>query len=191
MSNQYRYIPHEKRNYKRKGKKARTALSRRPIPTLGNLVRILRTTAHSITRGIIRTPAIFNNLLLDNMTRHGRVVVGSAGNLSGQFFKGLAFRFWNQKSSEDTAEHEEGEDLHDVVEPRGGIRVRRSTLSDERAKDTLGDNGSNFSGRSTEAVRGRAVAGREHFTRDDEGGGIGAEVEEELGEDVETEEAII
>ena len=37
-------------------------------------------------------------------------------------------------------------------------------------------------------MAGRTVPCREAFTRDDEGGGVGAEVEEELGEDVKSEE---
>ena len=39
-------------------------------------------------------------------------------------------------------------------------------------------------------MRGGAVAGWEAFAGHDEGGGVGAEVEEELGEDVDCEEAM-
>jgi len=51
------------------------------------------------------------------MTGGDRVVAGRAWNLTGQLFEGLALGLGDEKSREATAQHEEGEDLHDVVEP--------------------------------------------------------------------------
>lgn len=38
-----------------------------------------------------------------------------------EFLKRFAFCFRDEKRGEDAAEHEEGEDLHDVVEPGGAV----------------------------------------------------------------------
>lgn len=46
----------------------------------------------------------------------GREVV-----LARQLFEGLALGLWDEESGEDTAEHEECVDLHDVVEPWVGV----------------------------------------------------------------------
>ena len=46
------------------------------------------------------------------------VIVRRAWNLTRELFESLALRFRNEQSGKDTQEHEEGKDLHDVVEPR-------------------------------------------------------------------------
>jgi len=53
----------------------------------------------------------------------------------------------------------------------------------------LGDDGADFATRGTDAVGSAAVAGREALAGDDEGRGVGAEVEEEHAEDVEADQA--
>ena len=54
----------------------------------------------------------------------------------------------------------------------------------------LGNNSAELAAGSGDTVRGRAVASRESFSRNDEGGCIGAEVLEEVGEAVKDNEAL-
>lgn len=122
------------------------------------------------------------------MARRLRVVVGRSGDFAGQLLEGLALRLGDQQRREDAAQHEQREDLHDVVEPGGGVLLGRVALDPEGTEDRLRDDGADLAGRGGEAVRGGAVAGREALAGDDEGGGVGAEVEEELAEHVEGEE---
>lgn len=121
------------------------------------------------------------------MSTKSRVVVGRARNLTSKFFESLAFRLGDQQRREDTAEHEESKDLHDVVEPRGGVGLGRATGT-QRTEDALRDDGTDFAGGGGDTVRGGTVASREAFTRNDESGGVRTEVEEELGEDEERDE---
>lgn len=149
---------------------------------------------------------------LDAMARADGVVIRGAGDLARQLLEGATLGLGNQQGGEDAAEHEEGEDLHHVVEP-GRVVARVGAADAERAEDALRDDGSHFAGGGGEAVGGAAVPGREAFARHDEGGGVGAcggvlvvsevwlieggevsggvldltEVEEELGEYVEGE----
>ncbi len=112
------------------------------------------------------------------------VVVLGARDLAGEFLEGLAFGLGDQKSGEAAAQHEEGENLHDVVEPGRRVGLGDMALGSERAEDALRDDGAHLARRGRETVRGRAVAGREALAGHDEGGGVGAEVEEELAQDV-------
>ena len=118
------------------------------------------------------------------MSGHDRIIVCRAGHLSSQLLQGLPLRFGNQQRGENPAKHEQGEDLHHVVQPRGRVLLGDHALGPQGTEDDLGDDGADFSRCSAEAVGGGAVAGREAFAGDDEGGGVGAEVEEELAEDV-------
>ena len=114
-------------------------------------------------------------------------------NFTSQLLKSLALGLRNEERSEDTAQHKEREDLHDVVEPWGGSgsgRTGFSTSCSERTKDDLCDDGTDFSGSGRDTVGGGTVAGGETFTRHNESGGVGAEVEEELGQDVEGQESM-
>ena len=113
------------------------------------------------------------------MTCRDRVIERRTRNLTGQFLEGLAPGLGDEIGEEDAEEHEEGVDLHDMVEPRGGI-VGRCAMDADRADEHLGDDGTDLARGGGETVRGGAVAGREAFAGDDEGGGVGAEVEEEL-----------
>ena len=96
----------------------------------------------------------------------------------------------DEEGGEDTAEHEEGVDLEDVVEPRGGVGGGGAADA-EGTDEGLGDDGADFARGGGDAVRGGAVAGGEALAGDDEGGRVGAEVEEEVAEDVEGEEAVV
>lgn len=115
------------------------------------------------------------------MARRLGVVVGRSGNFTGQLLESLALGLRDQESGEDTAEHEEREDLHDVVEPWRWVFRCGVALGSEGAKHDLGNDGADFAGCGRETVRGGAVAGWEAFSGHDKGGGVGAEVEEELG----------
>lgn len=98
--------------------------------------------------------------------------------LAGKIFEGLALGFRNKKSGEDTTEHEECVDLHNVVEPWacGGLvwAGSDSTTGTEWCNGCLGDDGADLAGSGGETVRGRTVTGRETFTWDDEGRCIGS-----------------
>jgi hypothetical protein len=88
------------------------------------------------------------------------VVFGSTGDLAGQLLESLALGLGDEESGEDTAQHEQGVDLHDVVEPRA--LVCGSCAADAEGSDeNLGDDGANLAGGGGDAVGGRAVAGWE------------------------------
>lgn len=106
-----------------------------------------------------------------------RVIVSRTRDLAGQLLERLPLRLRDQKRGEDTAEHEERKDLHDVVEPGRGGRPWGCAPGPERPEDALGDDGADLSGRGGETVRGGAVARWETFTGCDEGGGVRAWVE--------------
>lgn len=85
------------------------------------------------------------------------VVVRRAWNLTRELFEGLSLCFRDEQSGEDTQEHEEGKDLHDMVEPWGRGRTRGAgcrAASSERAKDGLRDDGTNLARSGRETMRG-------------------------------------
>lgn len=115
------------------------------------------------------------------------VVLGSTGNFTGELLEGLALGLGDEEGGEAAEQHEEGEDLEDVVEPWRGVGLGHTTSS-ERGNGSLGDNGTDLAGGGGDTVASGSVAGGEALARNDEGGRVGAEVEEELGQDVEGEE---
>lgn len=110
----------------------------------------------------------------------------SSGLLTAELLKSAALGLGDQHRAEDTEQHEEREDLDDVVEPRvlvlegGGCGA--GAAGAERADDDLRDDGADLTGSGGQTVGGGSVASGEDLTGDDEGGGVGAEVEEELRE---------
>lgn len=125
------------------------------------------------------------------MPSHDGIIIPRPRNLPRQLLQRLPLRLRDQKRGEQPAQHEQRKDLHDVVQPRRGVAARRAREGAARAQgpeDALRDDGADFPARGREAVRGGAVARREALAGHDEGGGVGAEVEEELGEDVERQE---
>ena len=114
------------------------------------------------------------SVVVANMSSGRSVILGCTGDLTSELLKSLALGLGDEKSGEDTAQHEEGEDLEDVVEPWGGGRALWCATGTERTDDDLRDDGTDFAGRGGETVRGGTVAGGEAFTRDDEGGGVRA-----------------
>ena len=108
------------------------------------------------------------------MTRSDRIIVCSARNLTRKLLQSLPLRLRNEECGEETAQHEEGKNLHHVIKPRRLGRAGWCTLLTQRAEDTLSDYGSNFARGSRYAVRGRAVACWEAFSGNDERGCIRA-----------------
>ena len=77
-----------------------------------------------------------------------------------------------------------------MVEPGRVIGLLCTTVN-KWTKHTLCNDGPYFASCSTDTVGCGAVASREAFSGDDEGGSVWAEVEEELGYNVETQEAVM
>lgn len=105
------------------------------------------------------------------------IVIRRAGHLARQFLERLALRLGDEQGGEDAEQHEEREDLHHVVEPRGGGvagGARGCAARPQRAEDGLCNDGANLARRGREAVRRRAIAGGEAFARHDERGCVGA-----------------
>lgn len=75
--------------------------------------------------------------------RKSRVKLRRAGHFAGELLESLALRLRDEKSSEATQEHEEGVDLHDVVEP-GGLVGGCGAAGTEGADENLGDDGADF-----------------------------------------------
>lgn len=108
----------------------------------------------------------------------------------GQVLKSAALGLRDEESGEDTGEHEGGEDLHDVVEPRALVRVGDVAAGSERSNGTLGDDGTDLARSSRDTVRGRPVAGGEALAGHDEGGSVRSPVEEQLDEDVDGQHTV-
>jgi len=66
------------------------------------------------------------------------VVLRRAGHLAGQLLESLALGLRDEKGGEDTAQHEQGVDLHDVVEP-GALVGGSCATGAEGADQDLGD----------------------------------------------------
>lgn len=106
-----------------------------------------------------------------------RIVVGRARHLARQFLESLALSLRDEQGGEDAEQHEEREDLHHVVEPRGGGcagGTRGRAAGPQRTEDGLRNDGAHFARSGREAVRRGAVAGRETFAWHDESGCVGA-----------------
>lgn len=126
-----------------------------------NLIRNIPTPPRAAIAQVLLMP-------LGTMSGADGIVIGGAGNLTGQLLERATLGLGDEQSGEDTAEHEEGEDLHDVVEPGRVVGARGSTAGAERAEDDLGDDGADFTRGGGKAVRGAAVARWEAFAGDDE-----------------------
>lgn len=61
----------------------------------------------------------------------------SSWDFTRKFLESLALSLWDQERGEQTTNHEESEDLHDVVEPRRWAARRRMALGFEGTKDSL------------------------------------------------------
>lgn len=83
------------------------------------------------------------------------IIILRPWHLARQFLKGLPLRLRYQKRREDPAEHEQREDLHDVIEPGGGgggfggVGTRARA---QGAENRLGNYGADFAGGRGDAV---------------------------------------
>jgi len=102
-----------------------------------------------------------------------------------EVFQRPLLRLRNEERREDTGQHEEGKDFHDVLD-----ELVLATNVDKLAKAKLGNNGAELSGGSGDTVCCRAVTRGEGFAGNDEGGRVGTEVLEEVGEAVEEHERV-
>lgn len=116
-------------------------------------------------------------------TSEDGVVLWSARDLAGELLESETLGLGDEQSGEATSQHEQGVDFEDVVEPWGGVGLG-GAASTEGSERSLSDDGADLAGGGGDTVAGGAVAGWEAFTRDDEGGCVGSEVEEELGDNV-------
>lgn len=119
------------------------------------------------------------------------VCAGRVHVLTGQLLQRPALRLRDQQTREDTAKHEQRKDLHDMLEPRRVGRARTSTPVDQRSKHALRDNGPDLTSRSADAVRGRPIPRGEALARNDERGGVGSEVKEELRDHIQPQKTIV
>ena len=117
------------------------------------------------------------------------VVVRGTWDLASELLERLSLGLRDQQRSEAAAKHKEGEDLHDVVEPWIWVLLGWVAFGSERAEHSLGNDSTNLSGGSRDTVRCRSVSGREAFSWHNKCGGVGSEVEEELGQYVKSHES--
>ena len=85
--------------------------------------------------------------------RQVRIVFRGTGDLTSQLLESLALGLGDQQSGEDTAQHKQRVDLHDVVEP-GALVGRRCASRTEGSDEDLGDDGADFAGGGGDAVGG-------------------------------------
>jgi len=97
------------------------------------------------------------------------IVLLGTWNFASQLLESLPLGFWNQQRCKYAAQHEECEDLHDVVEPWGVVAVGWCTASVEWADDDLRNDGTDFTGSGAKPVRSRAIPGGEAFAGYNEG----------------------
>lgn len=105
-----------------------------------------------------------------------------------KLFERLALRLGDEEGGEDTAQHEQREDLQDVVEPWRAVFLG-GAAGTERTDETLGDDCTDLAGGGGDTMTSGPVSCGEALAGNDESGGVGAEVEEELGEHEAGEEA--
>jgi uncharacterized membrane protein YgcG len=102
-------------------------------------------------------------------TRKSGVVFRSTRDLAGKLLESLTLGLRNEEGGEAAQKHEQGVDLHNVVEPRALVR-RCGATGTERADEDLGDDGADFAGGGGDTVGGGTVTCWEALARHDEGG---------------------
>ena len=99
------------------------------------------------------------------------IVLGGAWHFASELLEGLSLGLWNKESCQETEEHEEGENLNDVVEPWACVGCCGATSTEGSNKD-LGNDGPDLASSSGHTVGSRPVTSREALARDDEGGSV-------------------
>lgn len=122
----------------------------------------------------------FLNPSLDHLTANEVRLV-----FSGEFFESLVLGLGNQEGREDTRQHEESENLENVLD-----EFVCTTDITELSETDLSNDSSKFAGSSRDTVCSRTVPSWESLTRYNESGGVGAEVLEEVGQAVEEDEGL-
>jgi len=106
--------------------------------------------------------------------------------LLGKVLEGEALGLGEEEGREDTSQHEEGEDLENVLEES----VLAANVDETREAD-LGNNGTELARGSRDTMAGRPVSGGEDLAGNDEGSGVGPEVLEEVGHTVEEDKGFL
>lgn len=110
--------------------------------------------------------------------------------LLSKLLKSLSLGLRNKHRSEDTKQHEQSVDLHDVVEP-AVLLVSGAAVVNEGSEHTLSNNGANLARGSRETMGSGTVAGGEDLTGDDKGGHVGTKVAEKLGKNVKGKKTVV
>jgi hypothetical protein len=97
--------------------------------------------------------------------RKSRIKLRRTRHLASELLESLALCLRDKQSSEAAQQHEEGVDLHDVVEP-GAFIGRGGAAGAKGADEDLGDDGTDFAGGGGDSVGGRAVSGWEAWLFD-------------------------
>jgi hypothetical protein len=106
--------------------------------------------------------------------------------LSRELFESLALGFWNQEGRENTRQHEQGEDLENVLnESVGTTDITKTGESD------LGDNSTKLAGSGRDTVGGGTVTGGEDLSRNDKSRRVGAKVLEEVRQTIKEDECLL
>jgi len=95
-------------------------------------------------------------------------------------FKRPTFRLGQEQCRENARQHEKGKNLENVLH-----ELASSTYILELTEADLGDDRAQFPAACGDTVRGGAITGRQDLSWDDESGGVGSKVLEEVGQAVE------
>lgn len=109
--------------------------------------------------------------------------VVTRGSLAGELLEREALRLGDEEGREKPADHEEREDLQEGVQVGAAVFL----LGHEWEGYDLGYDGTYLPRRCRQPVTGRSIARGKALAWYDEGGCVGAQIEEELGDDVEGE----
>lgn len=104
-----------------------------------------------------------------------------------QFLKSHALRLRHKEARQHAQEHEERKHAHHVMDPRIGV-IMRSAIRDHGREEDLRKDGAQLAHACAETIARAADPRWEDLSRGKKRRGVGAEVEEELREDVEREQ---
>jgi hypothetical protein len=90
------------------------------------------------------------------VARESRIKLRSTRDLAGKLLESLALCLRDEEGGEAAQQHEEGVNLHDVVEPRALVRSGSATGAEGTDED-LGDDGADLAGGGGDTVGGGTV----------------------------------